>query len=84
MTIFGLIATVLCCGTVAFIAVLAFKKPIHITHEYIHVHEAETTQGTPVQDTKELAQKQEAKNMDAVILAANALMGIQQDDGGNI
>lgn len=84
MTIFGLIATALCCGTVAFIAVLAFKKSLHITHTYIHVREGEPTQDTPIQDTTEVAKKQEAKNMDAVILAANALMGIQQDDGGNI
>lgn len=84
MTIFGLIATALCCGTVVFATVWLSKKPIQITRKYIYVHETNPVQEPKPQDTPELDQKQETKNMDAVILAANALMGIQQDDGGSI
>jgi hypothetical protein len=84
MTIFGLIATALCCGTVVFAIVWLSKKPIQVTHKYIHMHESKPVQETKPQDAPELEQKQETKNMDAVILAANALMGIQEDDGGSI
>lgn len=84
MTIFGLIATALCCGTVAFTIVWLSKKPIQITRKYIHVQEVEPVQDIKLPDTPEPDQKQETKNMDAVILAANALMGIQEDNGGNI
>lgn len=84
MTIFGLIATALCCGTVAFVIVWLCKKPIQITRKYIYVHETNPVQEPEPQDIPEPDQKQETKNMDAVILAANALMGIQEDNGGNI
>ena len=81
MNIFGLLATALICGTVCFVVWFIFKKPIHIVHSYIN--KVYTDEKPPVKEDKPTDKDVEIKNMDAVISAANALMGIGTDDGGN-
>ena len=81
MTLYGLIAAALCCGTVIFLAVHLANKPLCIIRKNINVVEDKTP--APEAPTKpDVEPDTEIKNMDAVISAANALMGIGLDDGG--
>lgn len=84
MTLYGLIATALCCATVTLLALRLSRHPLRIVHKTIHVVEDKDPAPTvPEKSEKpEMDTDTEIKNMDAVISAANALMGIGLDDGG--
>ena len=84
MTLYGLIAAALCCGTVIFLALRLSRHPLRLVHKTIHVIENEDpTPAAPETPNKpEIEPETEIKNMDAVISAANTLMGIGLDNGG--
>lgn len=81
MTLYGLIAAALCCGTVIFLSLRLSRYPLYIVRKNINVVEDKTPAPTAPEKT-EVDTDTEIKNMDAVISAANALMGIGLDDGG--
>lgn len=84
MTLYGLIAAALCCGTVIFLSLRLSKHPLYIIRKNINVVEDKTPApaATTAPEKTEADTDVEIKNMDAVISAANALMGIGLDDGG--
>lgn len=81
MTVFGFLATVVCCATAVVLLCILIKHPIHThVHHYTHSeHENKTPIAVPLEEKTELVDT-ELKQMDAVISAVNQLMGIETEE----
>lgn len=81
MTIYGLIATVLICATVIICIAMLISQPFKV--EFIRKTEAQATPVVAPKPNTELEKdlnNVEKASLDAVIRAANELMGIDMED----
>lgn len=84
MTVYGLIATVFICASAIVCVALLVSQPLRIefTRKSEEVNEATQSPATPtkLEEEEEDLNKVEKASLDAVIRAANELMGINMED----